>query len=415
MNIMNILKSSPLCAGVIVSAFLMGAPCAQAALVVEPHPTNALCADVDVADLNGNPATPVSVENCIPANSSGPTFDEIIINGSGQVIAPLVANHSCVSGGVSNSGVIIRQCNDVNNRSQAVVSLVSAPAANPTQLNPLPILSGLSLTPDVSSAPTAYSQTGHVVGISMSADAKSTAVLWLSGTATPVIVSNKNDNCVPIGVTDTPASTRPVVLLDCPENGYAVGKVATATGLLGAYVETALANPANATNCVAIDINNLNHVLGTCIINTEQSEAAFWVSAATAPTTTTGTTRNGGVDLNDNDHAVGGYQAPNGESGGYFWNPTTGALNLLNPVSGGNHLSPVCIGDNDVIAAVSDDSNGNSQAAHYLSGSSTATADGFADGGHQSGFTACSKSGHTFVGVIESGTHHPEGVEIHIP
>lgn len=412
---MNVWTSSTLVAGVIVSAFLYGAPYAQAALVVEPHPTNAVCADADVADLNGNSATPVSVENCIPANSTGPTFDEVVVNGSGQLIAPLVVNRSCVSGGVSNSGVIIRQCNDVNNRSQAVVSLVSTPAATPTQLSPLPILSGLSLTPDVGTAPTAYSQTGHVVGVSMSADAKGTAVLWLSGTATPVIISNKNDNCVPIGVTDTPAATRPVVLLDCPENGYAVGKVATATGLLGAYVETALTVPANSTNCVALDINNLNHVLGTCIISTEQSEAAFWTSASTAPTTTTGTTRNGGLDLNDNDHAVGGYQAPNGESGGYSWNPPTGAISLLNPVSGGNHLLPVCIGDNDVIAAISDDNNGDSQAAHYLSGSTTATADGFADGGHQSGFTACSKSGKTLVGVIESGTHHAEGVETHIP
>lgn len=342
-----------------------------------------------------------AVGTCIPANGTGPAVpwvDEAFNDGIEVALPPLSRGQSCSTGGDANNGTIIGECLNASGVAFAVTWNAASPTTGPVKLTPVSGLLGLD--PDVSTAATAYDQIGYVVGESYNTTAVGTPVLYAPGSGTAVELTSYGSNCVPVDITDTLVNGMPEVAINCPNaNGTVTPEVATATGLLGAYVTSNLPLPSGSTYCSVTAIDNTDQLLGTCHTpGPDVPQTAFWPNATTAPTllvVTIGgsTARNAGDLLNNSGNAVVEYRQPGtGIDLPALWNPTTGNLTFIPPLPGGAHVTATCLADNNVVGLASEDSAENTEAA-YWSPSGGLVAEGFVNDGEVSVVTGCSQNG----------------------
>jgi hypothetical protein len=396
----------------IVPAWCALIPLAQAAtLVSEGHAAGAQCVGTDVNDSG------VVVGACAPNNATGPVAPWVAVTTGTEISLPvLAAGQACVAAGIDNTGVITGACTDAADKTVAVRWSAGSPGSGPTTLSPLSGVLGIGT--DVASVPTGYNQSGATIGQSISANGtgNATAVIWLAGSTVATPVSTANDNCAAVDVSDSLISGKPVVAVNCPNSvATNTAKVGRATGLLGAYVLSNLPVPAGYSYCSVAMTNAAQQFIGTChTAAPDAPKSAFWSSYTAPPNLTTGTTRNGGMYLNDSGHAVIGYQTSSGQGGAAFWIPTSGALTVIPPLTGGTHISARGLGNNDLVILNSDIVTENVEAALWTPTGGT-VAGGFEGGGQASSFISISKSGNYGVGDAVNSAHNVDAVRTVLP
>jgi len=390
-------------------------PVAQAALVSEGHAAGAQCGGADVNNSG------YEVGNCLTVGS-GPTVAWLSVSPGTEVpLLPLVSGQSCGTGGIANDGTILGQCMDGNDKQMGVKWNASTPTISPVVLQPLSLL-GLII--QTRSSARMYNQNGAVIGDSISADETSTPVIWLPGSNTATQLAALSllstlANCGAVDVDDSIANGgRPNVLLACPNaNGTVTAKVATATGLLNAYVTNARPVPAGYSYCSAVSINNAQQIAGTChTLAPDLPRATFWRSMTdTGPAQTTGTFRNGSVALNNSGSVLVAYKdGADGRIRSAFWKPLTGALTLIPSLPGGAYSVGTVLADDDTVIGVSDLGDGNHAGFYWTPSGGTVSA-GFEGGGPDSELNAISENGKYVAGSARNSAHVHDAVFMTIP
>lgn len=409
----------------ILAAVGVSPPAPAATIANLGHASGAQCSAVDVNDAG------VAVGACRPANTNGPTVAWIAVTGTEVSLAPLVAGQSCSASGITNGGRIAGACVDASSVGFAVSWSASSPATTPAKLAPLPGLLGLGLLADVSSAATAYNQFGAIAGQSIAGNGASTAVVWPAGSSTPVQVSTRGDNCAAVDVQAQAVAGNPTVLLDCPSgSGTVVPRIATPTGLLGAYVTSDLAKFSTATFCVAGSINVPSQVVGQCVFAAPPfARAAVWFSTTSSaavlslpnfPGDTVGQASTG-LALNDAGHMVFQYRTSDGRSNAGYINLASGTPNFNVPISlpalhPGTNVVATGLGANDLVLVmgVNDDEHG--QAAVWNPAfPSVLTPVPLLGGGTGNAVATMSSSGSYAVGVAVDSSHVANAVLATLP
>jgi hypothetical protein len=356
----------------------------------------------------------VGVGTCTPGNATGPSVAWVAPTlGTEIPLPPLTSGQSCRALDIDNAGVITGVCLDADNVAFAVTWNAGAPSSPPVFLDPLPGFLGLAA--DVRTTPTADNQAGAVAGESISAAGNLTAVLWPAGSGSPIAVSSPGDNCIAADV-NTPASGAPSVALNCPNAAGTVTAKIVTSGLLG-YAASPLPIPSGATYCSVTEINNAQQAVGTCHFPAPDTPTtAYWVNCASSPTliTLAGSPRNGGEFINNLGHVVFDYQDASGQVNSGFWNPTTGSVTLIPPLSGGVQAVAAGLSDNDTVLVNSEDSAENVESATWTPSAST-VAVGFYGGGQVSALGAISQSGAFAGGGAEDSSQNHDAVVTSLP
>jgi hypothetical protein len=363
-----------------------------ASFVSQGHAAGAQC----VATGVNNSA--VVVGSCTPASVSAPRTAWMASTVGTQISLPALASgQNCSAGGITDSGTILGACRSSSNVRHAVTWQSSSPTTAPVRLLPLPGL--LGLLADVRTEPASFNGQGDVGGLSIGADGDRTAVVWLSGSANAIAVSTRGDNCAPMDVSESTVNSRPAVALSCPNSaGTYTAKVAQATGLLNAYVATALAVPAGSSYCSLTAINSAMQILGTChSASPDMPRVAFWNSPSASPVVLSNSARSQAIALNNGGNAIISFQDADGNEEAAFWNPGTGTFTVVAPIAGGTRNDAIDIADNDFVIVNSENNDQNDEAALWRSSTGTVGV-GFYDNGEESFFTAVSTNGQYAVG-----------------
>lgn len=371
------------------------------------------CAASDINDSKN------VVGSCVPGNATGPAvaWYAATPGTTPTVLQALVTGQSCSASGMINDGIIVGGCVDANNHPFGVIWTSST--AVPIQLQPLSALQ-TGLLADITTGATGYNQNGAVIGESVSDDGDSTAVLWPSGSGTPIFVSSYADNCSAVDVNATNVNGQPSVALNCPTNpspgnpGPAFGAIAQYTGLLGSYVVTRLPLPSGATHCTVAGINDALQAVGTCHFPApDHPQAAFWATPTSTPQLITATqlnARNHGAFINSGGNVVFTYQDSNGDGNAGFWNTTSNTVTVIPDLPGGTRCASVGLGDNNTVALTCETNHEQPEAAEWTSAGGT-VALGFMNGGSDSGVTAVNKGGTAAAVNGEGSTENVVGGE----
>ncbi|QRR07565.1 hypothetical protein FPJ27_14800 [Burkholderia sp. MS455] len=390
-----------------------------------PYPDPGGFVQCSMTDINDSKQ---AAGSCTPANPSAPgvAIYSAQKGTTPSVLAPLVSGQSCSGGAMPNSGVVIGVCATTNNFGRAVVwTTPGKSSVPPVALNPLPILTGLNLVPDVSTGFDNYNQHGDVVGESVSAGGNDTVVFWPAGgyAASPVLVSAYGDNCVAADINDAYQNGRPGIALNCPTNsspanpGPMIARIAQNTScLLGVcgYGVTSLQLPAGATHCTVASINDSLQSVGTCHFPApDHPQSAYWATPSSGPVLLN--LPNGAVSIgrsiNATGHIVFVYRDPNGFDQPGFWAPSNGTIISIPPVAGGSSCSPSGFSDIDKMALTCETSDQHVVAASWSRSTGMTAALGFVNGGANSALTAESRSGNAVVGNGETSGEKSVGFE----
>jgi hypothetical protein len=359
-------------------------------------------------------------------------FATVDVNGNPSTqtrLQPLVMGHSCGAVGVTNSGRIIGSCDRASGIGTAVYWDSGALTAAPTELLPLPGLLGLGA--DLSSTARRYNQAGAVVGQSL-ADKTSTAVLWPPGSASPVQVSARNDDCVAVDIMEQTGAGNPTILLNCPYvgldaslRGTIVPKVAKPTGLLGGYVMTPLIKNSTATFCVAQSMNAASRIVGSCRLPVAPfAVAATWNSPSVEATVINLRDANGVVResasaaLNDLEHMIITYETDDGRSNAGFidLSATPVTFKPIPPLHAGTNVRVTGLGQNDLVLVLALNSSEHAQAAVWNPASPSVLASVPLYGGGQSNMVSIlSNSGFYAVGAAVDSDHVADAVVATLP
>lgn len=399
------------------------------------HAAGLQCAALDVNDSGGTVGVcsrPPSIAGESTNGLAVAWFATTGTNGNPGAqtrLPPLVSGRSCTAVGITNSGRVIGSCDRANSVSTAVYWNSAVPLTAPVELSPLPGLLGLGA--DLSTMATGYNQAGAVIGQSFS-DTTSTAVLWTAGSGAPVQVSARGDNCLAADIMEQVGSGRPTILLNCPYVGLEaslrqtiVPKMATPTGLLGAYVVAPLAKNETATYCVAQSINSGLRIAGTCYLPLTPFEvAATWNSPSAAATVINLRDANlivrksSSVALNDLGHLAIRYETDDGRSNAGFIdlsaNPVT--FKQVPPLHAGTGVSVIGLGENDLVlvSGINDDEQG--QAAVWNPTSlGVVTPVPLYGGGPRNALSSMSSGGFYAVGAAVDSNHVVNAVQATLP
>lgn len=284
------------------------------------------------ASVNDSGQTVGNCTSATPSANDAPWYAASTA-GPQQVLPPLAANQPCSVGAIGNSGVMVGLCLDASNFTFAVTWSAAAPATAPTKLAPLPasLLFPLLRPADVNTFARAQNQQGAVLGWSVSGKSEFTVVLYRPGVATPERISGWGDMCNATVVNNTLVNGYPSVLMNCPVNGRNVARVAQ-RGTSG-YTTTDLPVPSGASYCMAVDMNDQNQAVGTCIYPhtaTNSSKTAFWPTPTSTPLLLTLplNAMNSGVAVNNAGHVLARGTAPSGFTTDFFWEETTSSFSV---------------------------------------------------------------------------------------
>lgn len=345
-------------------------------------------------------ATPSANDNpWYAASSAGPQ----------QVLPPLVANQPCSVGSIGNSGVMVGRCTDASNFNFAVTWSAAAPAAAPVKLTPLPatLLFPLLRPADVHTYATAQNQQGAVLGLSISGSGKSTVVLYRPGMTAPERISDWDSMCLGMVVNNTLISGYPSILMNCPVNGKIVARVVRRSG--GGYTTTDLPVPAGASYCIAVDMNDQNQAVGSCLYPhsaTNSSKTAFWSTPTSAPLLLTLplNAMNSGVAVNNAGHVLARGTAPSGFTTDFYWADTSSSFGVqpIPFLPGSVSTKAFGLAENETVAMDCTDSAEYATACTWdpINGTQAIAPIG---GGHQSMLNSISFSG-TFIAGASTDT-----------
>ena len=339
--------------------------------------------------------------------------------GSPVALAPLTTSGNggvaCEAGGIDNapvsSAVIVGSCQDASSVWQAVYWTASNPSATPTLLQPLPILAGLRLAPDVSTRAAATNSQGVIVGVSVDGSGNDTPVVWSSAgvpTALNAPLTGSVQNCSPVDISD---AATPAIIGNCPAGAAGAGKNRAVlwTSATSAYV--VLPVPGAASYCSAQEINTAGQILGECVYlgtngaSPDTYRTVRWGSGGTGPTvmlTVNGNTslRNAGVGMNASGQIAGNHLVAGGYPLPFLWDPSTGtnAIGIV-ALPGGSRGTATGIGDNGVVAGC-DETAGVSEAFVSHGGATPIAIAPLKAGGNDCA-TSISRSGGNIAGASE--------------
>jgi hypothetical protein len=415
--------SASLC--IATAAFGIAAPAPAATLASHGHASGAQCGATDVNDSG------VAAGPCSQGNTNGPTVAWVAVAGTEVSLPSLVTGGSCSASGITNGGRIIGACADLNRIAFAVSWSAISPSIAPAKLTPLPGLLGLGILADIRSAATAYNQFGAIAGTSIAGNGVRTAVVWPAGSSAPVQASARGDNCTAVDVQVQTVAGNPTILLDCPSgSGAVVPRIATPTGLLGAYVTSDLIKFPTASYCEAGSINAFSEVVGACASPGPPFErAAVWASTTAAPSVlflpngpndSVGKASTG-LFLNDAGHLVYQYRTSDGRSNAGFINIVVGTPNYDVPMEAPT-LSPQTnviatgLGENDLVLVMGVNAGGHGQAAVWNLAFPTVLTPVPLDGGSTgNAVSIMSSSGYVAAGSEVDSNHVVDAVVATLP
>ena len=287
--------------------------------------------------------------NLVPwfsASSAGPQ----------QALPSLVANQPCTVTGIANNGSMLGTCADANNLSFAVTWKAVAPSAPPVKLQPLAgtILFPLLRPADVQTVAVDQNEQGAVVGWSVSGGGENTVVVYLPGTATPVRVSGWSAKCSAAGVNNTLINGYPSILMNCTADGKDVPRIAT--WVAGAYALMDLPVASGASYCWAVDMNDQNQAVGSCVFPTagKNINTAFWPSPTSAPRLLTlpQNAKNSGIATNNAGHVLARGMDPSGFVRDFYWADTSSsfAVRPIKTLPDSDSTSAFTLAENDTVA-----------------------------------------------------------------
>lgn len=366
-------------------------------LTDQGHNLGSPCTAQSVSD------TGLDVGTCESLSGAGPAIP-FYNDGNGDVALALPATgESCESEALATEAVIVGACQPEAGSRQAAVWNIN----NPLQVTVLQPYSLASVINDVSTSATAFDASGNIAGQSISGDGKATAVLWLAGSSTPILVSTLADNCKPVGMINGSSAAMPEVVLNCPTSHGTVAKYATGktANLLGVAVATTysvsdLPVAAGYTNCVATDASANRGIGGVCYVADGANSAAYWATSNAAPillSAYTDTALNSRAEeINNNGHLMVSFIDKNGKSQVGLWTAgdATPTFTQVPPTACSTQAAPADLALNaDVIALNVLDCGQHSQAAVWKPGQSVAILAGDEAGGASSHAQALSENG----------------------
>ncbi|WP_248798678.1 HAF family protein [Pseudomonas sp. MWU13-2105] len=357
-------------------------------------------------------------------------------SGGATALPPLFTSASgvpgaCVGGAVSNgtatTAVIVGSCEDANSIPQGVKWLASSLSSPPQQQQPLPILAGLRLVPDVQTEVAAVNLAGVLVGVSISPTGETTPVVWTAAGAAnsllPPLLGSVT-NCSPADISD---AATPSIIGNCPAGAGGAGKNQAVLWTNTSSGYSVLPVPSGASYCVASEINVGGKILGTCYYlgsgTPDSYKTVQWApgggSAPTVMLTINGSTslRNSGVAMNASGQIAGNRLQAGGFTTPFFWDPATGTNGIpIAPLPGGSRATAKAISDNAVVVGCSE-TNGASEAFAYHSvGATLAAISPLAAGGNDCA-DAISPNGAYTAGTSEdaSVSERDDGVITNTP
>jgi len=290
---------------------------------------------------------------------------------------------SCTADAVNNApistAVIIGACEDTNEDSQAVVWHGNNLTARPLLLQPLPILAGLRLVPDVQTEAAAVNLAGVVTGISISPTGETTPVLWTSAGAANSLLPPLLGSVTNCNVADINDAATPSIIGNCPAGAGGQGKNQAVLWANASTGYSALPVPSGASYCVASAINASGKILGTCYYNGGGSgtpntyKTVQWAAGgASAPTVlltinSSTSLRNSGIAMNASGQITGNRIKSGGFTTAFFWDPATGTnATPIAPLPGSSKGTAKAISNNGVVVGCSE-VNGLSEAFAFHS------------------------------------------------
>lgn len=414
--------AAPYVLGTVAIVFAPMAPAATIASL--GHAAGAQCAAADVDDAGD------TVGSCAPANTNGPIVAwESSVGGSQIPLAPLATGHTCIAQGITQANKVVGFCEDTSRITFAVFWDGASPATSPVKLSALPAgLLGLLLPlPDIGTEATAFNQFGSIVGQSIAGNATSTAVIWTSGSGTPVQVSSRGDDCRAVDVRPQTSTGNPAVLLDCPNGGLTAAKIATPTGLLGAYVTASLPLAIRAIDCIATSINATGQILGTCNFNDltkdPLSRAVLWLTPTSTPITLNLPNSpsdligkgSAGVAENDAGDFVFQYRTSDGRTNAGYLDIIANAAAFLPSLQAGTNVSAIGLSETGVVLGEATNATEHGQAVTWSVGSPSLSAVPLFDGSVGGTATAISPNGGFTVGTTIDSSHVEDAIEETLP
>ncbi|NVZ24268.1 HAF family protein [Pseudomonas gingeri] len=341
------------------------------------------------------------------------------LSGGATALPPLFTSASgdpgaCAAGAISNApastAVIVGTCEDSLEVNQAVKWSVNNLTAPPQQLQPLPLLAGLRLVPDVQTEAAAVNLAGVVTGISISPTGEATPVVWSStGAANSLLppLLGSVSNCSPADISD---AATPAIIGNCPAGTGGSGKNRAVLWANASSGYTVLPVPSGASYCVASEINLSGKILGTCYYVPDTYKTVQWpAGGASAPTvmlTINGNTslRNSGVAMNASGQIAGNRLKSGGFTTGFFWDPATGTNGIPVPLLAGSaRATAKAISDNGIIVGCGEVA-GVSEAFTYHSSGGTLLAISPLGAGGNDCADAISPNGAYTAGVSEDAS-----------
>ncbi|MBV6749816.1 HAF family protein [Pseudomonas chlororaphis] len=376
--------------------------------------------------LNTSNAIGITNSRLAIANSIGADYVHHALwdtnSGGGTILPPLFTSSAgvagaCAAGAVSNgsltTAVIIGSCELSNEVTQAVKWSANNLTAPPLQLQPLPILAGLRLVPDVQTEASAVNLAGVVVGISISPTGETTPVVWTStGTANSLLppLLGSVTNCSPADISD---AATPSIIGNCPAGAGGAGTSQAVLWSSASASYSVLTVPPGASYCVASEINPSGQILGTCYYNGGGSgtpdtyKTVQWAagggSAPIVMLTINGSTslRNSGIAMNASGQIAGNRLKSGGDVTGFSWNPANGTNGVPVPLlPGSSRATAKAISDNGIIVGCGEVAGVSEAFAYHSSSGTLVPITSLASGGNDCA-DAISPNGAYTAGVSE--------------
>lgn len=408
---------------VLSAVAIVFAPIVPAATIASlGHAAGAQCAAADVDDAGD------VVGSCSPANTNGPIVAWVsAVGGNEMPLAPLATGHSCVAQGITQGKKVVGHCDDASLMNFTVVWNAASPTSPPVKLVPLAGLLGLLPPPDVGTSATGYNQFGSVVGESVAGNGDFTAVVWTAGSGTPVQVSSRGDNCRAVDVQSQTATGNPIVLLDCPSGGLTISKIATPTGLLGAYVAAPLPLATRASDCIVTSINATGQILGTCefsdLTKDPFSRAVLWLTPTSTPITLNLPNSAGdligkasaGVAENDAGDFIFQYRTSDGRTNAGYLDLSGNAAFFLPSLQAGTNVAAIGLSETGVVLGEATNATEHGQPVTWSVGSLSLSTVPLFDGSLGGVATAISPNGGFTVGSTIDSSHVEDAIEETLP
>lgn len=372
------------------------------------------CETAGVND-NGLVVGNCSEPNFVPNNE--PWVANVTTAGPQQPLASMVTDQPCWVMGAANSGTLAGACEDNNSDFFAVVWTATAPGTVPLKLNPLPggLLPPLiGPYPDQSTSLRAFSQQGDILGESMNAKNIATVVLYGAGSATPIQVSNRGDNCVGVDMINRGAS----IVMNCPRSpDVPTGTFAQVSG--SSYSITTLPIPSGATNCTVSAINNQQQIVGNCMYpnsTTNVRKAAYWATPTSAPQllTLSSGSKSRARSINNNGLVLVVSQDTNGKPQYQIWQPSSSSTTIIPPPATNAWITGAMLADSNTVVLNSLNANQHLQAYTWSTTNGTQLVPPI-NGGMINSFTSISQNGAFAGGDNIDGTQDVSAVATTLP